>query len=299
MRAKFVLILAFSVLSAIGIAQTETNKIIHTVEPGQTLYFISKKYNVSIDKLRASNPAILEDLIIKPEQVLVIPVENKTVQMDDSGYKMHTVQTKETLYSISKLYNISVSDLINLNQLENANISIGQVLKVGKLNVNEDAMFEKASSDKVTIDVEGLAEKQGKKVKTKESEVSQSEDVLLYKQLFESYDNGENQLNKDKGIGNYLDGNSSGAYLAMVNNVPAEQIVKVRNLMNNKVIYLKVVGPVSSKDAEKNIAIKISKSAAEDLNIIEDRFLAEWTWYTIKSKDENAPKTPSTTFDDF
>lgn len=294
MRAKIVLILVFASLMTWGSAQTVSDKIIHKVEAGQTLYFLSKKYNISIDQLRQANPEILNDLIIKPAQVLVIPVENKTVELDQGGYKIHVVKTKETLYSLSKLYDISVSELINLNQLESANISIGQELKVGKLQVNDDAIFEKSTND-----IEIIEEKLDAKTEEDENQVNQAKDVMLYKQLFESYDNGINQLNKDKGIGNYLDGNSSGAYLAMVNNVPAEQIVKVRNLMNNKVIYLKVVGPVSSKDADKNIAIKISKSAAEDLNIIEDRFLAEWTWYTIQGKDENTIETPSTTFDDF
>lgn len=294
MRAKIVLILVFASLMTWGSAQTVSDKIIHKVEAGQTLYFLSKKYNISIDQLRQANPEILDDLIIKPAQVLVIPVENKTVELDQGGYKIHVVKTKETLYSLSKLYDISVSELINLNQLESANISIGQELKVGKLQVNDDAIFEKSTND-----IEIIEEKLDVKTEEDENQVNQAKDVMLYKQLFESYDNGINQLNKDKGIGNYLDGNSSGAYLAMVNNVPAEQIVKVRNLMNNKVIYLKVVGPVSSKDADKNIAIKISKSAAEDLNIIEDRFLAEWTWYTIQGKDENTIETPSTTFDDF
>lgn len=294
MRAKIVLILVFASLMTWGSAQTVSDKIIHKVEAGQTLYFLSKKYNISIDQLRQANPEILDDLIIKPAQVLVIPVENKTVELDQGGYKIHVVKTKETLYSLSKLYDISVSELINLNQLESANISIGQELKVGKLQVNDDAIFEKSTND-----IEIIEEKLDVKTEEDENQVNQAKDVMLYKQLFESYDNGINQLNKDKGIGNYLDGNSSGAYLAMVNNVPAEQIVKVRNLMNNKVIYLKVVGPVSSKDADKNIAIKISKSAAEDLNIIEDRFLAEWTWYTIQGKDENTIVTPSTTFDDF
>ena len=294
MRVKILLILVFASLMTWGSAQTISDKIIHKVEAGQTLYFLSKKYNIGIDQLRQANPDILDDLIIKPAQVLVIPVENKTVELDQGGYKIHVVKTKETLYSLSKLYDISVSELINLNQLESANISIGQELKVGKLQVNDDAIFEKSAND-----IEIIEEKREEKTEEDKDQVNQAKDVMLYKQLFESYDNGVNQLNKDKGIGNYLDGNSSGAYLAMVNNVPAEQIVKVRNLMNNKVIYLKVVGPVSSKDADKNIAIKISKSAAEDLNIIEDRFLAEWTWYTIQSKNENTIETPSTTFDDF
>ena len=85
----------------------------------------------------------------------------------------------------------------------------------------------------------------------------------------------------------------------MVNNIPAGQIVKVRNLMNNKVIYLKVVGPVSEKDAGQNISIKISKSAANDLNIIEDRFLSEWSWYQLGSSDKKTDSKAIDTFDDF
>ncbi len=39
------------------------------------------------------------------------------------------------------------------------------------------------------------------------------------------------------------------------------------------------------KDVTNNISIKISKAAARDLKIVEDRFLAEWTWY---KKEANA-----------
>jgi hypothetical protein len=70
------------------------------------------------------------------------------------------------------------------------------------------------------------------------------------------------------------------------------QVIRVRNLMNNKVIYLKVVGSVPSKDESSNISIKISKAAARDLKIVEDRFLAEWTWYKKEEeKNENIDKS--------
>lgn len=307
MKAKLRILLVIPFLIGIMFAQTGTIK--HTVEPGQTLYFISKKYNLSVAELRASNPTILDDLIIKPGQELLIPVKNVPVKVDLGEYKMHTVQTKETLFSISKLYGVSVDQLIQLNNLESPSIKIGQELKIKKLNVNQDAIFNNTASNppipantssvKPTEAVKPVETKKTDtpKAPTNENVVIKSENVSLYKQLFESYNNGTNTLNKDKGIGNYLDGNSTGAYLAMVNNVPAGQIVKVRNLMNNKVIYLKVVGPVSSKDVSNNINIKISKSAALDLNIIEDRFLAEWQWYTLKSG--STQQSNSSTFDDF
>ena len=286
MKAKLSLLFAICFISLSAFAQTLSESIKHTVEPGQTLYFISKKYNLSVDELRKSNPEILEDLIIKPGQELQIPIKNVPTKVDIDNYKVHIVQTKETLFSISKMYNVTVDDLITMNNLENPNINIGQELKVQKMSVNNEAMFNTPTKEK-------------KKNGVGENEVTMNENVLLYKQLFDSYNSPANTLLKDKGIGNYLDGNSTGAYLAMVNNVPAGQIVKVRNLMNNKVIYLKVVGPVSDKDAGQNISIKISKSAANDLNIIEDRFLSEWSWYKLGDAEVKPDTETNAPFDDF
>lgn len=293
MKAKLSLLIAICFISVSVFAQNGTDTFVHIVEPGQTLYFISKKYNLSVAELRASNPSIGEDLIIKPEQQLVIKTKNVPVKMDVNNYKVHVVQTKETLFSISKMYGLKVDDLIRMNNLESPAIQIGQQLKVKKLNVNDNAIFETKKEGEVVIET-GVSKNPPV---VKQDDVIKSEDVSLYKQLFESYNKPENNLNKDKGIGNYLDG-SSGSYLAMVNNVPSGQIIKLRNLMNNKVIYLKVVGPISSVDAGNNISIKISKSAATDLNIIEDRFLAEWTWYTTGKTKDNATKT-AVPFDDF
>ena len=286
MKAKLSLLFAICFISLSAFAQTLSESIKHTVEPGQTLYFISKKYNLSVDELRKSNPEILEDLIIKPGQELQIPIKNVPTKVDIDNYKVHIVQTKETLFSISKMYNVTVDDLITMNNLENPNINIGQELKVQKMSVNNEAMFNTPTKEK-------------KKNGVGENEVTMNENVLLYKQLFDSYNSPANTLLKDKGIGNYLDGNSTGAYLAMVNNVPAGQIVKVRNLMNNKVIYLKVVGPVSDKDAGQNISIKISISAANDLNIIEDRFLSEWSWYKLGDAEVKPDTETNAPFDDF
>lgn len=308
MRAKLVYLIVLSFLGITSIAQTTENTIKHTVEPGQTLYFISKKYNVSVDELRKSNPAIADDLIIKPEQVLTIPVKNVPVKQEINRFQVHTVKTKETLYSISKEYGVTVNDLIQLNNLENANISIGQTLRIKPLTdkVEKEIAVEEVKN---TVNSDKKPEKPIKEVKevvkekevakpSFENEVLNSEDASLYKQLFESYGKGNNTLMKDKGIGNYLESNNSNVYLMMASNVPTGQIAKVRNLMNNKVIYLKVVGPISAKDADNNISIKISKAAAKDLNIIEDRFLAEWTWYKLGESQPNTKKTVEP-FDDF
>lgn len=145
MKAKLSLLFAACFFSFSAIAQIVKEEISHKVETGQTLYFISKKYELSIDDLRKSNPIIEDDLIIKPAQVLIIPVKKEPTKLDDSAYKTHIIQTKETLFSISQMYNIEISELIRLNNLENASIDIGQELKVQKLDVNDAAIYTKST----------------------------------------------------------------------------------------------------------------------------------------------------------
>jgi LysM repeat protein len=100
---------------------------IHIVEAKQTLYSISKIYNVHIDSLIALNPSakkvlqIGDTLIIslnKQKQVdsqatqCTTPNENELSKVEDI---IHVVEKKETLFSISKKYNVAIHDLIELN----------------------------------------------------------------------------------------------------------------------------------------------------------------------------------------
>ena len=95
----------------------------HIVEAKQTLYSISRMYNVNIDTLIALNPSakagikigetliISKDKKIKPENV----VQQQTKVISTTNNITHIVQRKETLYSISKKYNVAIHDLITLN----------------------------------------------------------------------------------------------------------------------------------------------------------------------------------------
>ena len=65
-----------------------------------------------------------------------------------------------------------------------------------------------------------------------------SKDVQMYKMLYDSYAESGAEQNKAKGIGNFLEQSASkDVYLALVNDVETGQVIRVRNLMNNKVIY--------------------------------------------------------------
>jgi LysM repeat protein len=61
------------------------------------------------------------------------PAAGKGGPVREGNSLYHEVQTKETLYSIAKRYNVTVEQLQQWNHLENFDIKIGQRLLVGKI----------------------------------------------------------------------------------------------------------------------------------------------------------------------
>ncbi|GGC78545.1 hypothetical protein GCM10007216_06280 [Thalassobacillus devorans] len=106
------------ILNLPGIA----GKTIHVVRAGDTLYRIARSYGVTVDELAAANNLSNPNLI-RIGQFIKIPA--KTI----GGGDVYTVKAGDTLYSIAKKYNVSVSDIVAANQLANANlIQVGQKL---------------------------------------------------------------------------------------------------------------------------------------------------------------------------
>jgi LysM repeat protein/ABC-type branched-subunit amino acid transport system substrate-binding protein len=106
----------------------------HTVVKGQTLYGLSKLYEVDKNDIVLENPAIIDGL--KLGGVLKIPANKATttttaptIVKSDNG--THQVQKLQTLYSIAKTYNLSVDELLKLNpSTKEVNIKEGDVLIV-------------------------------------------------------------------------------------------------------------------------------------------------------------------------
>ena len=123
----------------------------HVVEAKQTLYGISKMYNISVDSLLALNPSakagikVGETLIISrnksiKQQPMVEPNVEKTQNQDANI--THVVNRKETLFSISKKYNVAIHDLISLNpELKNG-------LKAGTTIIIKGSKDKIESTDK-------------------------------------------------------------------------------------------------------------------------------------------------------
>lgn len=95
----------------------------YTVQKGDSLWSISKKYGISVDELKNANG--LSSNLLSVGQNLLIP--SKEV---DSSSNTYTVKSGDTLYGIAQKYNTSVDNIKSLNNLSSDTLSIGQVLKM-------------------------------------------------------------------------------------------------------------------------------------------------------------------------
>ncbi len=85
------------------------NSKTHKVEPGETAYSIAKTYNISLKDLCALNPGAENG--VKAGAELVLPQSNTA----GDKYVYHTIERKETLYSVSRKYSVAVQDIMDAN----------------------------------------------------------------------------------------------------------------------------------------------------------------------------------------
>lgn len=97
---------------------------IYVVKVGDSLYSIAKKFNVSIDNLKAANN--LQNNLIRVNQKLVIPGFTDTSESNIT----YVVQKGDTLYSIASKYKVTVDEIKRFNNLNSNILSIGQTLKI-------------------------------------------------------------------------------------------------------------------------------------------------------------------------
>src|SRR5687767_7692901 len=117
-------------LDSVGIKEVNGKHfILHKVEKGEGLYAIARRYKANVDDIKNANPEAGEGL--KVGQVLLIPYTPVAATPTKPEVKkdepvLHVVKTGETLYSISKLYNVTVDEIKIKNKLTSNNLVVGQ-----------------------------------------------------------------------------------------------------------------------------------------------------------------------------
>lgn len=236
----------------------------HFVEPGETLYGISKNYGVKVKELRKWNNldgnAISPGMIlkingeanleksVKTDAVNVIAVEVDSAENDSitevidpyADFEKYLVQTGETLHTIAAKIGVKLDSLRTWNKLD------GDFLRIG-----QELFFRK----ELATDPEKLNEPK-KKVRTQIDEKG-------FERVFE------------EGILSTIEAMNTTRFLALHRNLPIGTDLEVRNLMNNQIVHVKVVGKLPETGQNKNILLRISKPAYEQLGILDSKSRVE------------------------
>jgi len=133
------------------------NFITHTLSEGETLYSLSRKYNIPVEKVEEANPGIdVTDLSIG--QKILIPRLN-TVRSEEN-FELHKVRRRETLYSLSRRYGVTEEDIKRFNpELQWGELQTGQVIRIPKTDFlaaeNKTLEDEGLVIDSLAFDIQG------------------------------------------------------------------------------------------------------------------------------------------------
>ena len=103
----------------------------HTIERGQTVYAIATMYGVSVEDIYRLNPESKEG--IKAGSTLRIPQKDSAIAPSGKAdnYTYHTIQPKETLYSLSIKYSVPATDIIAAKPgLSTSTFTIGKNIRI-------------------------------------------------------------------------------------------------------------------------------------------------------------------------
>ncbi len=129
--------------------------IVHEVQKKQTLYAISKIYGISVGDIMEVNPEIKKGL--KEGQLIKIPIsklkeeEEQLEIIDDGRYLIHEVQSKETLYSLSKFYSVPIDSIKAANEGLPEGLKVGQLISIPKNAITHEMPDSSVIKDRYTV----------------------------------------------------------------------------------------------------------------------------------------------------
>lgn len=288
MKNLFSCIIYILVFTISVVAQSTTTK--HTIQQGETLYSIARKYKTDIKQLYELNNITDREYKVKMGEVILVPVESGTTTITNNPTQAnvtststvtktngkHEVKSGETLFRIAKMYNTSPETIKQLNGLSGDGLNLGQVLIVpgsGNITSSSSSTPNVVKQEvKTTTSVKPITEEEKK-------EVTENKEVFV-----KEFNNNEASY-LDKGMAEWIeDGSNDGGtrFYAMHKTAPTGTILKVRNLMNDKTAYVKIVGKLPETEANRNTLIKVSSATAKYLEAVDPKFLVEISFVNKK-----------------
>ena len=295
---------------SVGVENHNGKKVIlHKLDPKDNFYSIGRRYNVSPKAIMKFNPNAKMSIgnIIKvptdrpfvettPAMVKNTPVhQNKPVQQqaetkpqqqpvqqqpsqpantttDNGAPTQYKVSAGETLYAISKRFNTTVEDIINLNGLKSNNITPGQVLMVKSNTAVAPVQPQSQPAQNASVDTQHTQQI----VATRDSTSPDSSHHVNNANRFGIYEKDE------KGVATWMDddGLDPNKMLVLHRTAPIGTVIKITNVMTNRTTFAKVVGRFTDNEQTKDVIIVMTKNVATALGALDKRFQVNLSYGT-------------------
>ena len=119
----------------------QINWISHVVVSGDSLWKLAKKYDTEVRIIKEIN--YIDNDLLSINDTLLIPL-SKSKSNNFIPYEMHIVSEGDTLWDLSKKYNIDIEDLIRMNSLKkDSYLQLGQQLTIGNKNIHRNIESKK------------------------------------------------------------------------------------------------------------------------------------------------------------
>ncbi|MCE2958437.1 MAG: LysM peptidoglycan-binding domain-containing protein [Bacteroidota bacterium] len=246
-----------------GIPAMKSVSSTYTVAAKETLYSIARQYSISVDQLKQWNNLTSDELKLGQLLFLTQPkyaTANATLPQPGSTPQSlgatHTVASKETLYSISRQYGVSVDQLKQWNNLTSDELKLGQTLLVAQPKNTAGAMVAPTSTTTPS-----------NTSNTTTNTIKISEKVM-----------GADEVREEGGCDLMANTENSRKYLAFHRTAKIGSVLKVRNTQTNREVFVRVMGAMPN-DVPSDVLIRISSAAMNRLEALDGKCTVEVTYY--------------------
>lgn len=142
----------------------------HAVQQGETLESVARLYQIDTKDLLKYNKELQADRPLRPNTILVIPIpeketeiyqrplevsRNSTQQQEPTGFQTHRVRKKETLFSISRRYEIPEELIKRYNpELYSRTLQRGMVLRIPRYPAGSEPGVAEEGPELISYEVQ-------------------------------------------------------------------------------------------------------------------------------------------------
>lgn len=281
---------AWSQTDSLGIErQGDQVFVVHKVLAQQTLYSLSRRYKTTVSEINKANPVLADGLQVG--QTLKIPYGGKIISPDSEVRAevetiTHRVKAGETLFSIARKYDVQVSEIKSWNDLSSNAINLNQALEIRrKVLVPVEKEEVEAAAEQMSNTPKGVStpdsvlvakdpfEEKATPNTTEKDSVQQEPEVT-------SYPGTPFEPIEIEGLAQVIEESEpSNKFFALHKTAKVGTVIKVKNLMNDLTVYVRVIGSIPETSENQDIIIKLNQRAYDHLKAVDKRFRVQLNYF--------------------